>query len=173
MAFAPDMHVFPGGRVDDADADPRLIARSAITPDEAAEALGGDLSPTAAIAAEIAAIREAFEEAGVLLADRPNGRPPTPVRSGCAPSSCMSRVVPPWSKRSTAPRRTCSSRCPAESHHPACRAGCARFFAAAVPDGADVTLVGDEVRRTHGTRVPPSPMAATIGMGCRPRPPPS
>ena len=28
MAFAPDVHVFPGGRVDPADAHPRLIARS-------------------------------------------------------------------------------------------------------------------------------------------------
>ena len=29
MAFAPDMHVFPGGRVDAGDADPRWSARSA------------------------------------------------------------------------------------------------------------------------------------------------
>ena len=69
MAFAPDVHVFPGGRVDPADAHPSLVARSAITPEEAAVALGGDVSPTRAISKYIAAIREAFEEAGVLLAD--------------------------------------------------------------------------------------------------------
>ena len=63
------MHVFPGGRVDPADAHPSLVARSAITPEEAAVALGGDVSPTRAISKYIAAIREAFEEAGVLLAD--------------------------------------------------------------------------------------------------------
>ncbi len=69
MAFAPDVHVFPGGRVDPADAHPSLVARSVITAQAAAAALGGDLSPTRAISKYIAAIREAFEEAGVLLAD--------------------------------------------------------------------------------------------------------
>lgn len=51
MAFAGDLFVFPGGRVDEADADERLGA-----------------SPFA-----VAAVRELFEEAGVLLAER-NGR---------------------------------------------------------------------------------------------------
>ncbi len=69
MAFAPDMHVFPGGRVDAADADPDLLARSVVTPAEAARGLGGDLEPVTALAAYVAAIRELFEEAGVLLAD--------------------------------------------------------------------------------------------------------
>ena len=69
MAFAPDMHVFPGGRVDAADADPGLAARSGLSADEAAERLGGDLEPAMAMAAHVAAIREAFEEVGVLLAD--------------------------------------------------------------------------------------------------------
>ena len=68
MAFAPDVHVFPGGRVDDADADPALVARSTVMPGDAAAALGGDLEPSAALAAFVAAIRELFEEAGVLLA---------------------------------------------------------------------------------------------------------
>ena len=46
MAFAPDMHVFPGGRVDAADADPRLVARGpSCRRSEAADALGGDLEP--------------------------------------------------------------------------------------------------------------------------------
>jgi glyoxylase-like metal-dependent hydrolase (beta-lactamase superfamily II)/8-oxo-dGTP pyrophosphatase MutT (NUDIX family) len=74
MAFAGDMHVFPGGAVDPADADPRLVVRSAVTPDEAFVRLGGDpagrLSPRHALALHVAAIRELFEEAGVLLADR-------------------------------------------------------------------------------------------------------
>ncbi len=69
MAFAPDMHVFPGGRVDSGDAEPGLEARSAITAVDAARALGGDLEPDVALAAYVAAIRELFEEAGVLLAD--------------------------------------------------------------------------------------------------------
>jgi len=69
MAFAPDMHVFPGGRVDPADGDPRLVARSVLSPSAAARSLGGDLPPDLAIATYIAAIREVFEESGVLLAD--------------------------------------------------------------------------------------------------------
>lgn len=69
MAFAPDMHVFPGGRVDPGDADPALQARSVIGPSAAARALGGDLEPGLALGAHVAAIRELFEEAGVLLAD--------------------------------------------------------------------------------------------------------
>ena len=69
MAFAPDVQVFPGGRVDAADADPSIQARSVVSPETAAEALGGDLSPTDALAAYVAAIREAFEEVGILLAD--------------------------------------------------------------------------------------------------------
>ena len=69
MAFAPDVHVFPGGRVDPADADPGLQVRSVVSVAEAAFGLGGDLPGTDALAAYIAAIREAFEEVGVLLAD--------------------------------------------------------------------------------------------------------
>jgi glyoxylase-like metal-dependent hydrolase (beta-lactamase superfamily II)/8-oxo-dGTP pyrophosphatase MutT (NUDIX family) len=69
MAFAGDLHVFPGGRVDDADSDPRVGARSVLTPADAAAALGGDPEPGAALASYVAALRELFEEAGVLLAD--------------------------------------------------------------------------------------------------------
>jgi 8-oxo-dGTP pyrophosphatase MutT (NUDIX family) len=69
MAFAAGMHVFPGGRVDRSDHDARLVARSARTPAEAAEVLGTDVPPDAALAAHVAAIRELFEEAGILLAD--------------------------------------------------------------------------------------------------------
>jgi len=56
MAFGGGLHVFPGGRVEAADGDPRILAR---TP-------GGD-------AARVAATRELFEEAGVLLALLPSG----------------------------------------------------------------------------------------------------
>jgi recombination protein RecT len=69
MAFAADMHVFPGGRLDPGDSEPSLAARSAISPVDAAAALGGDLVPDVALATHLAAIRELFEEAGVLLAD--------------------------------------------------------------------------------------------------------
>jgi ribonuclease/clavin/mitogillin len=56
MAFAADMHVFPGGALDAGDGDPRAAARSRLASD------GEDA------AARAAAVRELFEEAGVLLA---------------------------------------------------------------------------------------------------------
>ncbi len=56
--FATGALVFPGGKVEDADRDPRLRARCRG---------GGELSD-AALAIRTACVREAFEEAGVLLA---------------------------------------------------------------------------------------------------------
>jgi 8-oxo-dGTP pyrophosphatase MutT (NUDIX family) len=58
--FATGAMVFPGGKVDDADADPALAARCD-------RAVADDLRPL-----QVAAIRETFEECGVLLA-RPAG----------------------------------------------------------------------------------------------------
>lgn len=69
MAFAADMQVFPGGRVDAADAHPTLLDRSARSAEDAAAALGGALERDVALAAHMTAVRELFEEAGVLLAD--------------------------------------------------------------------------------------------------------
>jgi 8-oxo-dGTP pyrophosphatase MutT (NUDIX family) len=59
-------HVFPGGRVEESDAD----AADAGWCDgvEHAKRQLGDLSPCEAVAYHIAAVRELFEEAGVLLA---------------------------------------------------------------------------------------------------------
>ena len=56
--FATGALVFPGGKVEEADHDPRLRARCRG---------GGELSD-AALAIRTACVREAFEEAGVLLA---------------------------------------------------------------------------------------------------------
>ena len=144
MAFAPDMHVFPGGRVDAADADLMLAARSVISVEAAAERMGGDLEPAAALAAHIAAIREAFEEVGVLLADHAPGVDLEAARSrllgdpGSFPAIAEALdlrlrtdlLIPlsRWVTPSSMPRRFD-----------------ARFFAAAFPAGAAVTLVGDEV----------------------------
>jgi 8-oxo-dGTP pyrophosphatase MutT (NUDIX family) len=61
--FASSALVFPGGKVDPGDRDPRLRARCGA----AAAGLDDD-----ALAIHVAAIRETFEECGVLLA-RPRG----------------------------------------------------------------------------------------------------
>jgi glyoxylase-like metal-dependent hydrolase (beta-lactamase superfamily II)/8-oxo-dGTP pyrophosphatase MutT (NUDIX family) len=52
MAFAAGLHVFPGGAVDPADADPVILARC---------------DPGTADPYRVAAVRELFEEVGILL----------------------------------------------------------------------------------------------------------
>lgn len=64
--FASGMYVFPGGRVDDIDAAAELDELSdGLTDAEASELLR---LPNGGLAYWVAAIRECFEEAGVLLA---------------------------------------------------------------------------------------------------------
>jgi 8-oxo-dGTP pyrophosphatase MutT (NUDIX family) len=72
MVFAAGMHVFPGGRVDVADGDPRLPWEGP-APIAVGAALGA--GPDAARALVVAAVRETFEECGVLLASPPGGGP--------------------------------------------------------------------------------------------------
>ena len=67
--FVPGAWVFPGGRVDEHDAAPSLVARlTGVTPAaaQARLALPEDAHPPA-IAFWVAAVREAFEETGVLV----------------------------------------------------------------------------------------------------------
>lgn len=71
MRFAADVHVFPGGAVDDADRGPRLVGRADLSPAVAAARLGGDLDALTAAAVHVAAVRELAEEAGVLLVEPP------------------------------------------------------------------------------------------------------
>ena len=68
--------VFPGGKVDAGDGAPAALALLDRAPSQIAPALGEpDLTPEAAASIFIAAAREAFEEAGILLARAPNGAP--------------------------------------------------------------------------------------------------
>lgn len=64
--FAPGASVFPGGAVDAADRDPELLARCRGLDDGTASRLLG--LTKGGLGFWVAAIREAFEEAGVLLA---------------------------------------------------------------------------------------------------------
>ncbi|MGH2513582.1 MAG: NUDIX hydrolase, partial [Candidatus Limnocylindrales bacterium] len=58
MAFGAGLHVFPGGSVDPRDVSAPILERS-----------------RSADGHRVAALRELFEEAGVLIADRPDGSP--------------------------------------------------------------------------------------------------
>lgn len=67
-AFLPDLYVFPGGRVE--DGDHALADRvGGLTAARAME-LASTVEPAIALGFFVAAIRETFEEAGVLLARR-------------------------------------------------------------------------------------------------------
>ncbi|GAB3453652.1 hypothetical protein GCM10027570_32990 [Streptomonospora sediminis] len=70
MRFAPGMHVFPGGTVDERDTD-RDIRWAGPPPAEWAARLA--VAEPLARALVCAAVRETFEESGVLLAGPPGG----------------------------------------------------------------------------------------------------
>jgi 8-oxo-dGTP pyrophosphatase MutT (NUDIX family) len=67
--FAADVFVFPGGKVDESDRDPELLSLVDAHPLEAE----GGAAVAEWKALRVAAIRELFEEAGVLLARRDDG----------------------------------------------------------------------------------------------------
>lgn len=68
MGFAPGAYVFPGGGVDERDADGDL-PWTGPSPREWAQVLGTDVPMARALVC--AAVRETFEETGVLLASEP------------------------------------------------------------------------------------------------------
>ncbi len=118
MAFGPDIHVFPGGRLDAADRDRDAVA-DGLSADEAAVRLGlglapdGGMTPRDALAYHVAAARETHEETG--------------IRVDAADLIALTRWVTPISM----PRRFD-----------------VRFFAAAVPAGTEVVADSDEVVET-------------------------
>jgi 8-oxo-dGTP pyrophosphatase MutT (NUDIX family) len=70
--FMGGNYVFPGGVVEKVDEDLDWWQSHAdLEPDLVSRRLGGDTTGGVPIAAAVAAIRETFEEAGVLLADHP------------------------------------------------------------------------------------------------------
>jgi 8-oxo-dGTP pyrophosphatase MutT (NUDIX family) len=95
-AFAGGDFVFAGGKVEAADL-PHDVERfcAGLDARQAATVLGDGLSPVAALAYWVGAIREAFEEVGLLLAYGPNGRPV--------------RLDPPGRSRFEVYRRACQA----------------------------------------------------------------
>jgi glyoxylase-like metal-dependent hydrolase (beta-lactamase superfamily II)/8-oxo-dGTP pyrophosphatase MutT (NUDIX family) len=145
MAFAADMHVFPGGAVDAGDADPRLVARSALAPGDARASLGGDIGAPEALARYVAALRELFEEAGVLLAE--------PLLDAATARSARERLL---AGRSTMvdiaegfDLRLRTDLLAPIGHWTTppimARRFDTRFFAAELPDGVEATFETDEI----------------------------
>ena len=75
--FAAGMYVFPGGRVDDADGSATIEPCCTGLDDAGASARLG--LERGGLAYWVAAVRECFEEAGVLLARRRDGGVPVVV----------------------------------------------------------------------------------------------
>ena len=76
MDFLAGVYVFPGGTVTKEDCSEVLLKRCrGISPEEARTILGAHLSPGLALGHWAAAIRELFEEVGVLLCVSGGGRP--------------------------------------------------------------------------------------------------
>jgi 8-oxo-dGTP pyrophosphatase MutT (NUDIX family) len=74
MAFMANKFVFPGGRLDPADA--RIAAGGDLRPEVSAKAAFG-ITPQKARGLALAAIRETFEETGILIGERPDKIPRT------------------------------------------------------------------------------------------------
>jgi 8-oxo-dGTP pyrophosphatase MutT (NUDIX family) len=76
-AFAGGMYVFPGGKVDEADGGPDIEPYcDGLDDAQASTALG---LQRGGLAYWVAAVRECFEEAGILLARRIDGAPLAPA----------------------------------------------------------------------------------------------
>ena len=159
MAFGPGLHVFPGGALDPADADARLLER--LRPP-----LDGDPAGVHGAPFVVAAIREAWEEAGILLGT-PAGtrgpvdgswRFPTAAEAGQVPFLDLvvehdvelrgDWLVPlsRWVTPPVVPRRYD-----------------ARFFVAWLPDGAQLVFDEREVVGHEWLR----PADALAAMACR------
>ena len=160
MAFAAGMHVFPGGRVDPADTDgSRELVRH-----EPRSVVGRAQRRSAARSRPgFAAVRETFEESGVLLAGAgpddvvdvsgPNGR-----RSGSR-CSIAARACPACSTPRPWPARR-SAAAVGALDHPGARARRydTRFFVAAFPPASTpVTSAAKPTPRCGSRRPRPSP----------------
>ncbi|HWP34064.1 MAG TPA: hypothetical protein VNM66_00560, partial [Thermodesulfobacteriota bacterium] len=80
LRFAPGYAVFPGGALDPLDGSPEALALLDGWPARPPAVAGVEVTP----AHVVSAVRECFEEAGVLLARDPEGRPvhADPARAG-------------------------------------------------------------------------------------------
>ena len=149
VGFVPGAYVFPGGRVDAEDAAPALLERlRGVTPEEAARRLDLPDGDPPAVAYWVAALREAFEETGILVGRTADGDPPPTGaqeeevlalretlledearfpevldRLGCVMDGGAVEYVAHWITPQAEPRRYDT-----------------RFFAAAVPGGSEVVL---------------------------------
>lgn len=76
MNFMGGIYVFPGGSVEEEDYSEGMLQRCrGLSRTEAQQMLGGKLSPELSMGHSVAAVRELFEETGILLSVSENGEP--------------------------------------------------------------------------------------------------
>ncbi|HEX9884928.1 MAG TPA: hypothetical protein VGA70_00495 [Longimicrobiales bacterium] len=171
--FVPGAYVFPGGRVDGDDATEALTERvEGVTPAQAAARLGlpGNAEPPA-LAYYVAAVREAFEETGLLVGTTAGGEAPPSAASdegvrklrdqlladedafpaildalGCRMDARAVAYVAHWITPEAEPRRYDT-----------------RFFAAAVPAGRAALL--NEAELNHALWLTPEEALLRHGNG--------
>ncbi|MFV2007461.1 MAG: NUDIX hydrolase [Longimicrobiales bacterium] len=169
--FVPGAYVFPGGLVDREDASEDLLARvDGLSPADASARLALDAgADPPAVAYYLAAIREAFEETGILVAHRDDGSHAPNAATDAAALQCrddlladgsifaevLDRIgcrldgkaveyIAHWITPTVEPRRYDT-----------------RFFLAAVPEGTQPELHAAEISDSVWT----TPRAALDGNG--------
>lgn len=145
--FMAGAHVFPGGRLDKSDASPSACALLAAGTAGLLERLGETLDPIHAAGLYVAAIRETFEEAGLLLGQLGPGWVMAEARKAVAGGAQFITLMAqldapalvPWTRWVTpevSPKRFD-----------------ARFFLARVPEGQEPVVDGHEA--TEGLWITP------------------
>jgi 8-oxo-dGTP pyrophosphatase MutT (NUDIX family) len=147
MDFMAGAHVFPGGRLDKTDASPAAFAL--LTAEVAAlhERLGEPLTPARAAGLFVAAIRETFEEAGLLLGSLGPGWDTASARRAVAEGALFSTLVERLDARALVPwvRWVTPEVSPKRFD--------ARFFLARAPEGQEARVDGREA--TEGLWITP------------------
>jgi 8-oxo-dGTP pyrophosphatase MutT (NUDIX family) len=140
--FMPGLFVFPGGLVDPTDGDEAFWTNHLdLTPQALAERLGRGLGGSAALRFAVAAIRETFEEAGVLFASA--GGIGSAALKRAVERRSRERLRPGWLRHSAeAERWVLALSALAPWAHWITPVGMpqrfdTRFFVAALPEGQD------------------------------------
>ena len=147
LDFMAGAHVFPGGRMDQADSSPSTCALLSSEASDLHARLGEALPATHAAGLFVAAIRETFEEAGLLLGRLAAGWGPDEARRAVAQGALFSTLVEHLDARALVPwvRWVTPEVSPKRFD--------ARFFLARAPEGQEPRVDGREA--TEGLWITP------------------
>jgi 8-oxo-dGTP pyrophosphatase MutT (NUDIX family) len=146
--FMAGAHVFPGGKLDDADCSDEARALLSAPAETLRERLGERLPAQRAAGFFVAAIRETFEEAGLLLGRLAAGRETGEARAALAQGADFASLVEQLDAEALVPwvRWVTPEASPKRFD--------ARFFVARAPQGQDARVDGHEA--TEGLWLAPA-----------------